>query len=162
MNQSTSITFRPATPDDAGVLARLRLQFRSTLAPTVEDDAAFLVRCGTWMAASLAAGNPWRCWVATDGSSLVGAVWVCAIEKIPNPVGEPERHFYVSNLYVTPAKRGLGLGTELLSLCLRICDQEGADAVILWPTPRSRSLYLRHGFEDRDNLLERRLGHARS
>jgi hypothetical protein len=30
--------------------------------------------------------------------------------------------------------------------------------VLLWPTPRSRSLYLRHGFATRDDVLERRRG----
>ena len=30
------------------------------------------------------------------------------------------------------------------------------DAVILWPTPPSRSLYLRHGFAFREDLMERR------
>jgi hypothetical protein len=30
------------------------------------------------------------------------------------------------------------------------------DATILWPTPASRTLYLRHGFAVRDDLLERR------
>jgi len=34
---------------------------------------------------------------------------------------------------------------------------EQVDAVILWPTPRSRSLYLRLGFASREDLLEHRL-----
>jgi hypothetical protein len=44
--------------------------------------------------------------------------------------------------------------------CLRVCLAEGLDAVILWPSARSRSLYERHGFAVRDDLFERRLGPA--
>jgi GNAT superfamily N-acetyltransferase len=88
---------------------------------------------------------------------VVGTIWLHRIEKLPNPVGEAETHGYVSSLYVDPACRGEGLGGRLLGACLEACLAEGVDAVILWPTPRSRSLYQRHGFAVREDLLERRL-----
>ncbi|MGH7579428.1 MAG: GNAT family N-acetyltransferase, partial [Gemmatimonadales bacterium] len=87
-------------------------------------------------------------------------VWLQLLDKLPNPVDEPERHGYVSSLYVRPAFRGAGLGSALLSACLEACDGAGVDAVLLWPTPASRSLYLRHGFAVREDLLERRFRHA--
>jgi hypothetical protein len=34
----------------------------------------------------------------------------------------------------------------------------GVDRLVLWPTPESRTLYERHGFAVRDDLLERRRG----
>jgi hypothetical protein len=43
-----------------------------------------------------------------------------------------------------------------LKACLEECDRHGADAVFLWPTPRSRSLYARHGFAVHEDLMERR------
>jgi hypothetical protein len=49
-----------------------------------------------------------------------------------------------------------GLGSALLHACLSECDARAVDAVILWPTPASRTLYRRHGFAGRDDLLERR------
>ena len=78
------------------------------------------------------------------------------LEKLPNPVAEPEWHGYVSSLFVCPDARGAGLGSRLLGAALAECDRRGCDAVVLWPTPRSRSLYLRHDFAVRDDLLERR------
>ena len=52
-----------------------------------------------------------------------------------------------------------GLGSMLIDACLRFCgEKEAVDAVILWPTPRSRRLYERHGFAVREDILERRLG----
>jgi GNAT superfamily N-acetyltransferase len=83
-------------------------------------------------------------------------VWLHLLEKLPNPVGEPEWHGYVSSLYVEPGLRARGLGSVLLAEALAECDRCGCDAVILWPTPRSRGLYLRHGFSVRNDLLERR------
>jgi GNAT superfamily N-acetyltransferase len=88
---------------------------------------------------------------------MVGTVWLQFLEKLPNPVAEPERHGYVSSLYVRPDFRGAGLGSALLSTCVETCRRYEVDAVLLWPTPASRSLYLRHGFEPREDLLERRL-----
>ena len=38
------------------------------------------------------------------------------------------------------------------------CRGNGIDSVILWPTSRSRSLYERHGFAVRGDLLVANLG----
>jgi GNAT superfamily N-acetyltransferase len=150
-------TIRAAGLNDVPVLARLRYEFRATLDPAAEPEPDFLKRCQEWMSARLATPGSWRCWVAQEAGTLAGTVWLLPVEKLPNPVGEPERHGYVSSLYVRPAYRGGGLGSELLATCLGACEAEGFDALFLWPTPRSRTLYLRHGFEVRQDLLERRL-----
>jgi GNAT superfamily N-acetyltransferase len=109
------------------------------------------------MAGRLADGSAWRCWVADDHGTIVATVWLGLFEKIPNPVAEPEMHGYVSNLYVLPDRRGHGTGGALLAAAMHACDARRVDAVILWPTPESRSLYERHGFAVRDDLMERRL-----
>lgn len=62
----------------------------------------------------------------------------------------------MTSLYVQAEHRGAGLGWALLDACLRECEARAVDAIILWPTPASRTLYLRHGFAVRDDLLERR------
>jgi GNAT superfamily N-acetyltransferase len=152
----TSPPIRAAVARDAAALAALRYEFRGGITPPVEAEAAFLERCTGWMRARLAAAA-WRCWVAEVGDTMVGTVWLQFLEKLPNPVAEPERHGYVSSLYVRPDFRGAGLGSALLSTCVETCRRHEVDAVLLWPTPASRSLYLRHGFEPREDLLERRL-----
>ncbi len=88
---------------------------------------------------------------------VLGMSWLQLLEKLPNPVGEPEMHGYVSSLFVRSERRGAGIGSALLAACLDECESCGADAVFLWPTPRSRALYERHGFALGDDLLERRL-----
>jgi len=150
-------TIRAAAPEDAQALARLRYEFRVALDPRAEPELEFLARCRQWMAARLALPGSWRCWVAEESGTLSGMIWLLPVEKLPNPVAEPERHGYVSSLYVRPESRRCGLGSALLGSCLQACETDGFDAVFLWPTPRSRSLYLRHGFEVRQDLPERRL-----
>ena len=110
------------------------------------------------MADRLAQSGPWYCWLAEEAEgALLGTVWVQILEKLPNPVHEPERHAYVTGFYVRAAARNLGLGSALLEAALAACSERGTDTVFLWPTPRSRPLYVRHGFMEREGVLERRL-----
>jgi GNAT superfamily N-acetyltransferase len=147
---------RRARATDAAVLSRLRWEFRASIGAPDETEPEFIERCLPWMRDRLAGNGSWWSWVAEDGGRVVGTVWLQLIEKLPNPVAEPERHGYVSSLYVEPAVRGRGTGSALLTACLEACRELEVDAVILWPTAESRALYLRHGFSVRDDLLERR------
>jgi GNAT superfamily N-acetyltransferase len=156
MSPDSDVSVRSAVVSDAPALARLRYEFRAGIEPTAESETAFVERCTAWMLERLRHGASWRCWVAQARSAIVGSAWLQLIEKLPNPVGELERHGYISSLYVQPGQRGAGLGSALLAACLRECEAMAVDAVILWPTPRSRSLYARHGFAVRDDLMERR------
>src|SRR5215475_10255049 len=157
MSDASEIIIRLAEPTDAPSLARLRYEFRAGHDPATEDEADFLARCGAWMSSRLAPGSSWLCWVVEVAGILVGAIWLQLIEKIPNPGAEAEKHGYISNLYVEPSRRGAGLGAILIDNCVRFCEKEAVDAVILWPAPRSRRLYERHGFAMREDLLERRM-----
>ncbi len=151
-------TLRPATPADAARLAELRFGFRSAIGEPCEERDAFVARCTPWMASALA-GELWRCWVAVgDDGVIAGHLWLEIIPKIPNPVAEREAHAYITNVYLDPALRGHGLGERLMQTAMDWCRANGIDAVILWPTSRSRSLYQRHGFSVRDEILAANLG----
>lgn len=144
---SESPLVRAATPADAPELARLRYEFRAAERPAVEPSEEFIARTTAWMQERLAPHTAWRCFVAVRSGTIVGHVWVTLIEKIPNPgSGEPERHAYLTNLYVRPTERG-GTGSALLEAALDWCRGQRVDTVILWPSERSRSLYARFGFD---------------
>jgi len=100
--------------------------------------------------------SAWRCWVIEDGKQLLGHVCVQLFEKMPNPVNEPEAHAYLTNFYVVPEMRGQGLGRKLLNKALSWCRSQSADAVILWATAESKSLYLRCGLLEPADILELR------
>jgi GNAT superfamily N-acetyltransferase len=149
---SATVDIRPATPDDARVLAELRWEFRAGRDPAVEDHQAFIDRCAAWMAQELA-GATWRAWVARLGDRVIGQVWVNLIHKVPNPIGERERHAYLSNLYVQPSARG-GVGTALLETVLEWARANAVDRVVLWPSAGSVSLYRRHQFRRDADVME--------
>jgi GNAT superfamily N-acetyltransferase len=160
-----AVRLRLAAAADAPMLAGLRFEFRAGLAPDAVIEPGFHERCSAWMAARLSRTELWSCWIAEDeAGDPLGTVWVQWLEKLPNPTDEPERHAYVTSLYVRPAARNRGAGSALLTVALVECAARGCDSVFLWPTPRSRSLYLRHGFSADSGLLECRLwpGSARA
>ena len=152
---ATPATVRLATPDDANALARLRYEFRASLGAPDEDEAEFIARCREWMAQRLEPSARWRAWVAETTQGIIGAVWIGLIEKMPNPILEPEEHGYLTNFYVRDGARGAGIGTALLDAALGWCVERGVHAVLLWPTTRSRPLYERHGFAPPSALMER-------
>ena len=147
---------RLALPADAQLLAQLRYEFRASFGMVEEPQAQFLSRCERWIRDKLGAGRDWNAWIAEPDGTAAGTVWLHWIEKIPNPVAEAEWHGYITSLYVREAYRGKALGSSLLETALAACKAKGVDAVILWPTPRSRSLYLRHGFATGDGILQLR------
>ncbi|HKB11254.1 MAG TPA: GNAT family N-acetyltransferase [Vicinamibacterales bacterium] len=151
---------RAAVAADADRLAQLRWEFRASRAPTTEDHDAFVRRCADWMRRELAAQWPWRAWVAIAGGEIVGQLWMQAINKMPNPGAERERHGYVSNVFVQPEHRG-GAGSRLLDEAIAWARAEQVDRVILWPSARSVTLYERHGFTHHGDVMELALGPRR-
>src|SRR5678815_5181570 len=135
---------RVATSTDWRALAEMRYRFRTELGSPAEPKSQFVRRGTSWMKKRFRVGSsPWRCWVLDDGKQLLGHVCVQMFEKVPNPVNEPELHAYVTNFYVVPKMRSHGLGKRLLKKALSCCRARGTDAIILWATPGSKSLYRR-------------------
>jgi|SRR5215470_12686907 len=150
------VRIRRVTSSDCHALAELRYQFRAEAGSATESKSHFLRRCVLWMKKHVSSrSSPWRCWILDDGTQLLGHVCVQLFEKVPNPVNnEPELHAYVTNFYVIPEMRSQGFGKRLLDRALSWCRARGVDAVILWATPASKSLYRRCGFVTSSDLLE--------
>ena len=147
------VEIRLASEEDAAILARLRCELRSSSHLLIENEQAFLERCESWMKERLRQGGQWQCWIAERQATVVGAVWAQLIEKIPNPVAEPEYYVYLTNFYVREAYRGAGVGSRLLTAVLEWSKSKNAEKVILWPTEKSKTFYLRHGFSFTDDVM---------
>jgi GNAT superfamily N-acetyltransferase len=154
------VRIRLARSRDFRALAHLRYRFRAETESATETKSRFLRRCTSWMEKRFRSGSsPWRCWVLDDGGQLLGHVCVQLFEKIPNPIhDEPELHAYVTNFYVVPEMRNQGLGKILLNKALFWCRARNTDAVILWATPGSKSLYRRCGLIEPSDIFELRHG----
>ena len=57
-----------------------------------------------------------------------------------------DEHWYLPLTGVDPVAQGRGLGATLLRHALKTCDSDGLPAYLEATSPRSRNLYLRHGF----------------
>ena len=147
------IEIRLASESDAETLARLRYELRSASHEVIENEETFLARCAAWMNERLRQGSCWQCWIAEQQTVAVGAVWAQLVEKIPNPIAEPEHYVYLTNFYVREAYRDQGLGAKLLTVVLDWARSHHAQMIILWPTERSKSFYLRHGFSFVDDAM---------
>ncbi|MBO0695640.1 MAG: GNAT family N-acetyltransferase [Verrucomicrobia bacterium] len=152
------VRIRLARSSDSPALAELRYQFRAEAGSATETKSRFLRRCASWMEKRFRPGSrQWRCWVLDDGKRLLGHVCVQLFEKLPNPVkDEPEFHAYLTNFYVIPDMRSQGFGKRLLGEALSWSRAQGIDAIILWATPESRSLYRRCGFAEPADIFELR------
>jgi len=152
---------RRAGRPDARVMAMMRWAFRTELGTPVESERQFVERATTWLADRLELGS-WTGWLAVEREDEqeheqeepVGLVLAHLLEKVPNPVVEPESIGYVSSLYVRPGCRDGGIGDVLLRTAVDFCRDHGADTVVLWPSPRSFPLYARHGFRRRGEVME--------
>src|ERR1700757_5540046 len=148
---------RLATSADWPALAEMRYRFRTEVGSPAEPKSRFVRRCTSWMKKRFRSGSgAWRCWVVDDGKQLLGHVCVQLFEKMPNPVNEPELHAYLTNFYVIPEMRNQRFGKRLLDTALSWCRAQGTDAIILWATRESRSLYRRCGLTEAADIFELR------
>ena len=153
-----TIEIRLATESDAVMLARLRYEFRSSFHQVIEHDALFVERCTAWMQDRFREDTHWKCWIAECRQTPMGNVWAQLVEKIPNPIAEPEQYVYVTNFYVRAEYRSNGIGSKLLSAVLAWSRSRSARTVILWPTEQSKRFYIRHGFSITDDIMQLDMG----
>jgi GNAT superfamily N-acetyltransferase len=153
----TEVEVRLASVADALLLATFRWELRSAFHQVTENEATFKERCALWMQERLGSGGRWKCWIAEWQKTAVGNVWVQLVEKIPNPVSEPEYYVYLTNFYVREQYRDKGVGSALLSTALAWGSGNNIESIILWPTERSKPFYSRHGFLINEELMHRRI-----
>jgi GNAT superfamily N-acetyltransferase len=144
---------RAAGLADVESLASIRWEFRSEMDPPTESRPVFTARMVAWLGDRMHDGR-WRAWLAVDGDLAVGTVFLQLVEKLPNPVQEPEHLGYVTSLYVSPAHREQGVGERLMATALDFCRDRQVDTVVLWPSSRSVTLYGRLGFVSPGQVME--------
>ncbi|WP_399090504.1 GNAT family N-acetyltransferase [Streptomyces sp. BBFR2] len=155
---TSDFTVRPARPSDARSLAALRWRFKQ------EDHAGRPPEpdrppeeAERWIRERLGDGR-WLAWVAERGGELCGHVFLCPVERMPEPYEDNAPIGYVTNFYVTPPRRNRGTGAALLEALKRHCRTAGFETLIVWPSERSDPLYRRSGFLPSEELRELSLG----
>ena len=92
-------------------------------------------------------------WLAVDDDNAVGMVNVKLFDRMPSPDRPASRWGYLANLFVTPDRRGSGVGASLLAAVVDRARSEGLVRVVLSPSELAVPLYGRHGFRPATDLL---------
>jgi DNA-binding MarR family transcriptional regulator/N-acetylglutamate synthase-like GNAT family acetyltransferase len=91
-----------------------------------------------------------RCWITEKDGEVVGSVFLVAHSKSTAKL---------RLLYVEPSARGLGIGSRLVSECVRFARQAGYKKMVLWTQSEldaARHIYKKAGFQ----VVERKKHHS--
>lgn len=111
------VRIRPARVDDARVLARLRYQFKQEDYERMAlEQESFVDDCQRWIHDRLTNGRL-LAWVAEFDGEVRGHVFLGRVGKFPSPFPGSTELGYITNFYVQPDQRNLGLGRALLDQC---------------------------------------------
>jgi DNA-binding MarR family transcriptional regulator/N-acetylglutamate synthase-like GNAT family acetyltransferase len=91
-----------------------------------------------------------RCWIAEKDGDIVGSVFLTAKSKTISKL---------RLLYVEPSARGLGIGSRLVSECVRFARQVGYKKMVLWTQSEldaARHVYKKAGFR----VVEKKSHHS--
>ncbi len=150
----TGVQIRRASAADVDALAALRRAWVEEQADGAVDDPGFETEFGRWF------DREWDqrvTWLAVAGDRAVGMLNLLVFTRMPRPGRPVSRWGYLANFFVLAAHRGTGLGARLLSTCVEHADAHDFVRIVLSPSERSRTLYLRAGFGAADSLLVRDL-----
>ncbi|GAA2268037.1 GNAT family N-acetyltransferase [Nonomuraea roseoviolacea subsp. roseoviolacea] len=96
-----------------------------------------------WLTLAAAPGQPHE-QAPGQGGARLRALGEALARRHPD--GEP--HLYLPCMGVVGGRQGAGLGSAMMRHGLERADSGGLPAYLEASSPRSRALYLRHGFED--------------
>lgn len=91
----------------------------------------------------------------------IGCAWLCIVDRVPGPGRFERRGGMLQSVYVEPASRYGGMGSELVSVLLEDARVMGLDYVIVHPSTKSFDFYRRLGFASADRALELRFDATR-
>jgi ribosomal protein S18 acetylase RimI-like enzyme len=142
---------RRATTADAEVLARLLWDFNTEFETEVDDDEVLEVRF-----ARLLELDDIVAVLAEDDGTPVGFALVSLRPAIwfDGPVSQLEE------LYVVPALRDRGIGTQVLDLCRRLVREQGSPEMHIGVDEvdtDTRRFYERHGFVNIEEGVDYRM-----
>jgi len=153
-------TVRSANADDIPELARLRWQLYTERGTHDEPFDAYGERF-TVFAGDALARDDWRAWCAEQDGRLVAAMWLHTVPRVPAPGhGDPRPMGYITNMYVEPEHRSLGLGSQMLQLLIESCTTGGFELVLTFPADDAYGFYERNGFTRPPDPVVHRLGHG--
>lgn len=151
---TTSISIRPAGPDDHDALADAFYKMWIDNGMTSDDFIS------DWKDKTLAfmtdaeRGNQGRAFVADDSGIFAGAAQCLISRKLYPQALKPDVRLdgYIWGLYVEPAYRRTGLATRLTEACVTYLDSIGCTRVVLHASPTGKPVYAALGFNQTNEM----------
>lgn len=153
LHESTIITFRPATLDDAEAIAahRRAMFFDMGHADNAALDAmtaAFL----PWLRKKMR-GAEYLAWVAVGPDrSIVAGLGLWLMDWPPHMIGPGARRGNILNVYTELHFRRQGIARRLMLIALEWCRANGIRAVILHASNDGLKLYEELGFHPTNEM----------
>ncbi|HEY7048023.1 MAG TPA: GNAT family N-acetyltransferase [Jatrophihabitantaceae bacterium] len=147
------MTVRPATDDDADMLAALRRAWVEEDAGPV-DDPGYAQAFVDWYDRE---GDRRLAWIGFVDGAPVGMLSMLEYRRMPLPGRLDSRWGYISNVFVLGRHRNHGLGRELLDAALTAARERHYVRLVLSPSERAIPFYGRAGFVPADELMIRRM-----
>jgi ribosomal protein S18 acetylase RimI-like enzyme len=137
-----AIAVRRAVGDDAAVIARLLHDFNREYDEPTPEPEVLAVR----IAALLEGG---------DTAIVLGGEppYAVAVLRFRLSIWTPARECYLAELYVTPDRRGHGIGRTVMEAAMALAREEGADYMDLGTSEddvAARALYESLGFDNHE------------
>lgn len=148
-----------AGDDDLGDLIALRFRWRTEEAgETGMSREEFDRNCREWI---LEHRRSHFGYLARVDGRPIGCAWLCIIDRVPGPGRFERRGGILQSVYVAPAARNAGVGSELITVLLEDARAMGLDYLMVHPSSKSFDFYRRLGFATADRALELRLDATR-
>lgn len=134
---------------DLADLVALRLSWKPS--PSSEDAHAFTQDLRDWWDSER---DRRRVWLArhTEGYA-VGMANAVVFTRMPVPGRGSARWIYVSNVFVRPEHRRVGVGRALMEAIVEWARAEGMVRIVLAPSEMSVPFYAALGFRPADDLM---------
>ena len=140
------VTVREAGPDEAELLAEVRLRFLTDYRGWVDGPPPGIAEANrAWTVDGLAAGW-YRGWLVLDGDELVGGCGLVRNTMPPLPEDLRTAEGWVIAMWVAASHRRRGIARELLDRCRVAAADDGIRRLLLWATPDGAPLYEQAGF----------------
>lgn len=92
--------------------------------------------------------------IGSLGDDAVAMAWLALVDRVPGPGVFERRCAYVQSVFVTPANRNHGRGSQLMTALIELSRERGLDYIAVHPSAESFSFYQRLGFVGTQKVLE--------
>ncbi len=141
---------RPAGEDDLAAVTDCRRRWVSELVEGAAGDPDFEARMADWWRRM---ADRRQTWLACSGERAIGMAALVVFERMP-ALGSPTASWgYVSQVWVDPAYRRIGVATALMDKLVAWAHEQGLVRLVLNPSELSRPMYAALGFRPADELL---------